>query len=74
MANARVHGTTGAVPAVRFVTEDLPALRPCPSRRYQRLLASSRPPAELVARAGVTVAVERRALTAYTALLAAGSA
>ena len=65
VANPRVHGTTGAVPAVRFVTEDQPALRPPPSRRYQSLIPT---PVRLPARPGVPVAVERRALTAYTAL------
>jgi len=69
VANARLHGTTGAIPAVRFVTEELPALRPCPSRCYRSLIPAPvrpLPPRERP----VPVAVERRALTAYAALVA----
>ena len=68
VANPRIHATTGAVPAVRFVTEDQPALRPPPGRRYQSLIPAPLAPARLPARPGVPVAVERRALTAYAAL------
>ena len=74
VANARVHGTTGAVPADRFVTEDLPALGPCPGRPYTPLVT----PRPLRPGAGappvLAIPVERRALTAYTALLAGGPA
>lgn len=70
VANVRVHGTTGAIPAVRFLTDDLPALGPRPARRYQSVIPVPTPRTTPVGRSRVGVAVERRALTAYAALLA----
>ena len=43
VANPRMHGTTGAVPAVRFATEEQPQLRPLPARAYQSLVLTPRP-------------------------------
>lgn len=74
VANPRVHGTTGAVPAVRFVEADRPALRLPPSRRYQSLIPAPRAPTRPPAGPSLTVRVERRALTAYAALLTAARA
>ena len=68
VANARVHGTTGAIPAIRFVTEEQPALGPCASRPYASLVPAPVPSSPGPGPA-VVVPVERRALTAYTALL-----
>ena len=70
VANARVHATTGAAPAVRFLTEELPALGPLATRPYHPLLPAAAAPRRLAGRRLLPVAVERRALTAYAALLA----
>lgn len=71
VANVRVHGTTGAVPAVRFVTQELPALGPRPARRYHSLIPAPVVPSPRPAlHSPVAVQVERRALAAYTMLLA----
>jgi transposase len=71
VANARVHGTTGAVPAHRFLTEEQATLRALPARPYQSLLRPgvTRAPAT---RPASPVAVERRALTTYAALVTEG--
>lgn len=69
VANARVHGTTKAVPAERFLTEERIQLHPLAAHAYLPLVpfpsavrpSSVRPP--------VTVAVERRALATYAAVL-----
>jgi transposase len=67
VANPRVHGTTGAVPALRFVTEEQPLLHALPMRPYQSLVlarpAAPREPSPLP-----RVAVERRSLQTYAAL------
>jgi transposase len=71
VANARVHGTTGAVPAVRFATEERATLGPLPPRPYRSLVAAPVPPRPALAvPAGGPLTVERRPLAAYTALLA----
>ena len=69
VANARVHATTGAVPAVRFVTEELAALGPLAPRPYHPLVPATAAPRRLDRHPLVPVPVERRALTTYTALL-----
>jgi transposase len=73
VANARVHRTTGAIPAVRFITEELPALGPRPSGRYQPLIRVASISLVPASDRGVAVPVERRALTAYNAVLAEDS-
>lgn len=67
VANPRVHGTTGAVPAVRFVTEEQPVLQALPARPYQSLLLAT-PGVSRMATPLPRVVVERRSLTAYAAL------
>lgn len=71
VANARVHGTTKAVPAVRFADEERAALQPLPARPYRALLPPApTPPARLTPDAVPHVRVERRSLAAYAALAA----
>lgn len=71
VANARVHGTTHVVPAERFVTEEQATLRALASRPYQSLGAVPEPAPSDVRHGHrlSPVAVERRALAAYTAVL-----
>ena len=71
VANARVHATTGAVPAVRFVTEELAALGPLAPRPYHPLVPATAAPRRLDRHPLVPVPVERRALTTYTEPLTA---
>lgn len=70
VANRRVHGTTKAVPAVRFAQEEQAVLQPLAARPYRSLLLP--PEAASAPRRPVPppVIVERRALTAYAELLA----
>jgi transposase len=72
VANQRVHGTTKEIPAVRFARDERAALLPLAARPYRSLVLLPEAPREVVARAVAVpaVAVERRALTAYSALLA----
>ena len=76
VANRRVHGTTRAVPAVRFETEERAALQPLPSRPYHSPLLPPMPPIR-PARPRDTVlpavVVERRSLETYAALAGAES-
>ena len=70
VANPRVHGTTGAVPAARFLAEEQAVLQPLPARPYRSLL----PAAPVVSRVPVPlpgVVVEHRPLAAYAALAGA---
>jgi transposase len=76
VANRRVHGTTKAVPAERFATEEQPALQPLPARPYRSLVLDpvsvAAPAARLRPTAHVPpVAVERRSLATYAALTGA---
>lgn len=70
VANVRLHGTTGERPAERFARDELAALQPLAPRPYRSLVLV--PPCEPVAttRSVPHVAVERRALAHYGALLA----
>ncbi len=43
VANPRIHGTTGAVPAVRFLSEEQAHLQPLPARVYQSLVLTRGP-------------------------------
>ena len=80
MANARVHGTTKVVPAVRFATDEQPLLQPLPARAYHSLLLGARSdhqdqtsrPRALVP--GPHVDVERRSLETYATLAKLASA
>lgn len=76
VANARVHGTTKVVPAVRFATEEQPLLQPLPARTYRSLLVEPRPSMTTAVPtrprpAGPRVEVERRSLEAYAAFASA---
>lgn len=79
VANARTHATTKWVPAEQFTTAEHVTLRPLPARPYRSLILpaageasdasrSSSPSTSVVPR----VAVERRGLATYAALLAGG--
>jgi hypothetical protein len=76
VANCRVHGTTKAVPAERFATEEQPALQPLPAQPYRSLVLTPRAtePSPRPAVAIPQVTVERRALSAYAHLTALGGA
>lgn len=76
VANCRVHGTTKAVPQVRFDTEERATLLPLASRPYHSLvlLPELALPLPRAAAGAPTVEVQRRALTAYADLAAAGLA
>jgi transposase len=75
VANVRVHGTTHEPPATRFARDEHAALQPVAARPYRSmLLPPPPPPVPAPARAVPRIAVERRALTHYDALLAEGLA
>jgi transposase len=70
VANARVHGTTGEQPAVRFARDEQSVLQPLAPRAYRSLvLTPATPSRETVGRTMSHVAVERRPLAHYTSLL-----
>jgi hypothetical protein len=79
VANARVHGTTKVVPAVRFATEEQPLLQALPARAYRSLLfapgtAIPTPTAGTGLRGlptGPRVDVERRSLETYALVASA---
>ena len=73
VANPRIHGTTGAAPAVRFATEEQPRLQPLPARPYQSLVLTPRPAPPPKARPLPSIVVERRSLGTYAALVGAES-
>jgi hypothetical protein len=70
VANVRIHGTTGERPDERFQRDEQATLQPLAPRPYRSLVLL--PPRETVAttRSVPQVAVERRALAHYGALLA----
>lgn len=69
-ANGRIHGTTRVRPAVRF-EEERHLLRTLPEKPYQSLVLPPPKPRSPERRLSVPlVAVERRPLAAYTALVA----
>ncbi len=70
VANVRIHGTTGERPVDRFLRDEQPLLQPLAARPYRSLVLV--PPQVEVAttRRVPQVAVERRALAHYGALLA----
>jgi transposase len=76
VANCRVHGTTKAVPAERFVTDEQSTLQPLPAHPYRSLVLTSTPacPSPRPAVAIPQVTVERRALSAYAHLTDLGGA
>jgi hypothetical protein len=70
VANVRIHGTTGERPVDRFLREEQPLLQPLAARPYRSLVLMP-PRIELVPTRSVPqVAVERRALAHYGALVA----
>jgi transposase len=70
VANQRVHGTTKEIPAVRFARDEQHTLRPLAARPYRSLVLLPETP-RVAARPRVPdITVERRALTAYSALVA----
>jgi transposase len=71
VANPRIHGTTGAVPAVRFATEEQARLQPLPARAYQSLVLTPRPAPPSRPRPLPQIVVERRSLGTYAALVGA---
>jgi transposase len=73
VANPRIHGTTGAAPAVRFATEEQPHLKPLPARPYHSLVLTPRRAPPPKARPLPPIVVERRSLGTYAALVGAES-
>lgn len=73
VANVRTHGTTGAVPAVRFQQDEQPVLHPLPARPYHSLVLGPLPPAPVARPPLPRVVVERRSLEVYAALAGAGA-
>ncbi len=73
VANARVHGTTGERPEVRFARDEQARLQPLAARTYRSLVLTPATAARTTTRVIRTipqVAVERRALTrVYVELL-----
>jgi hypothetical protein len=74
-ANARVHGTTGAVPRERFEQEERAALQALPVGAYPRVLLSSARSVTVgpARRVHPLLTVERRPLGTYAALAEATS-
>ncbi len=70
VANARVHGTTGERPDVRFARDEQHCLQPLALRAYRSLVFTPATPPREVVRPVPQVAVERRPLAHYAALLA----
>jgi transposase len=72
VANARVHGTTGKRPDVRFARDEQHLLQPLAPRTYRSLVLTPATPARdaVVVRTVPQVAVERRPLAHYASLLA----
>lgn len=74
VANVRVHGTTKAVPAERFASEERATLQPLPARPYRSLVLDQAPaptprPSRVPTLPPVPqIAVERRSLATYAAL------
>lgn len=75
VANVRVHGTTGWVPAERFATVEQPTLQPLPTSPYRTGLVAlpARRDAPLAASPVPSVVVERRSLQDYAALGVGGA-
>lgn len=76
VANARVHGTTGVVPQVRFEAEERATLQPLAERSYRPLVLPTERTTRRTTLRSVApeITVERRGLHAYQALLDAGAA
>ncbi len=71
VANPRVHGTTGVVPAERFHHEEQPVLQPLPACPYQSLVLGPIAARSTASRALPRIDVERRSMHAYAALAGA---
>ena len=77
VANARQHATTQWIPAEQFAQVERPLLLPLPSRPYHSLVLTPPRAATTAPRSREPlphVAVERRELSAYAALVAGGDA
>jgi transposase len=77
VANVRVHATTRWRPAERFTTVEQPTLRPLPTTPYRSLLLPLTPSPkadDTTMRSVPRIAVERRGLETYAALVAGGEA
>lgn len=75
IANQRVHGTTKAIPAVRFAEEEQATLLPLAPRPYRSLVLVPDPSRAALSHAVTAppIPVERRPLTAYRALVTEAS-
>jgi hypothetical protein len=74
VANVREHATTKWVPADRFAAIERATLKPLPPTPYRPLALPPPGPGPAAAPPIPRVAVERRELTAYAALVAGGDA
>jgi len=73
VANVRLHATTQWRPAEQFAAVEQPTLRPLPERPYRSLVLPSSTESRVAVRSPMPhVAVERRGLEAYAALVAGG--
>lgn len=75
VANARLHGTTRERPDVRWARDEQARLQPLALHPYRSLVSAPRAPSsDTRVRTVPQVAVERRALSQYSAVLAQGDA
>jgi hypothetical protein len=70
VANVRIHGTTGERPEERFQRDEQTVLQPLAPRPYRSLVLMAPQASVATTRSVPHVAVERRALAHYGALLA----
>lgn len=70
VANVRCHGTTREQPVVRFQRDEQAVLQPLATRPYRSLILAPPPPVRVATPVPSPVAVERRPLAAYAALIA----
>jgi transposase len=71
-ANGRIHGTTKEVPRVRFEAEERHLLRPVAERPYRSLVLLPGRQVEPIRAVLPRVPVERRPLSAYSAMVGGG--
>jgi transposase len=73
VANARIHGTTGERPDLRFARDEQLVLKPLAARPYRSLVLAPAPTLVTTPPA-LQIQVERRPLAHYTSVLAAEDA